>query len=119
MDGSDEQQCETIVVDPSYLENEPPPALRHKDTKIPRKPEVNMIIDIWNILGIAEVDSLLEIQFNIVLLWIDPRLTYRNLKAKEYLNTAAETREPRENIWFPRVVFYNTKNRDESQVFTQ
>ena len=102
---------------PSYLENEPPPALPQEDnTKVLRKPEVNIRIDIWNILSIAEVDSLLEIQFLIVLIWKDPRLLYRNLKEKSHLNTASETREPRKNIWYPRVVFYNTKNRDESQV---
>ena len=105
-------------MNPSYLENEPPPALPQEDnTKVLRKPEVNIRIDIWNILSIAEVDSLLEIQFLIVLIWKDPRLLYRNLKEKSHLNTASETREPRKNIWYPRVVFYNTKNRDEFQVF--
>ena len=117
IDGSDEQHCETIIVGSSYLVNEPAPEI-NDNTRVPRKPEVNIRIDIWNILSIVEVDSLLEIQFKITLLWKDSRLTFRNLKEKQYQNTASETREPLQNIWYPRVVFYNTKNRDESQVFT-
>ena len=76
-----------------------------------------MIVDIWNILNVAEVDSLLEIQFKLVLLWRDSRLMFRNLKDSLHLNTAGETNEPRKDIWYPRIVFYNTKNRDESKVF--
>ena len=75
-----------------------------------------MKVDIWNILNVAEVDSLLEIQFKLVLLWKDPRLMFRNLKHSMHLNTAGETKEPRKDIWYPRIVFYNTKNRDESKV---
>lgn len=67
-----------------------------------------------NILDIAEVDSLLELQFNLVLSWRDQRLGFRNLKDSDYLNTVSY--EEALSIWYPKVVFFNTKEKNVAKV---
>ena len=73
-----------------------------------------MKIDLLNILDIAEVDSLLELQFNLVLSWRDQRLGFRNLKDSDYLNTVSY--EEALSIWYPKVVFFNTKEKNVAKV---
>jgi hypothetical protein len=48
------------------------------------------------------------------LMWRDPRLTFHNLKNETYQNTIGIV--DAEKIWQPVVVFYNTKDRDETKV---
>ena len=60
------------------------------------------------------MDSLLELQFNLILYWRDQRLWFRNLKDSEYLNTV--THKEAESIWYPKVVFFNTKEKVVAKV---
>jgi hypothetical protein len=46
--------------------------------------------------------------------WRDERLTFHNLKNETYLNTVGK--EDGEKIWQPVVVFYNTKDWEETKV---
>ena len=73
-----------------------------------------MKIDLLNILEIAEVDSLLELQFNLILNWRDQRLQFRNLKEADYLNTV--THEEAHSIWYPKLEFFNTKEKLVAEV---
>ena len=60
------------------------------------------------------MDSLLELQFNLVLYWRDQRLMFRNLKNLEYLNTVSYKEAL--SIWYPKVVFFNTKEKAVAKV---
>ena len=73
-----------------------------------------MKIDLLNILDIAEVDSLLELQFNLILNWRDQRLQFRNLKESDYLNTVSH--EEAHSIWYPKLEFFNTKEKLVAEV---
>jgi hypothetical protein len=46
--------------------------------------------------------------------WRDPRLVFYNLKNETYLNPIGIVDAAK--IWQPVVVFYNTKDRDETTV---
>ena len=112
-DGSDEVDCGKFHIDKSYLGNYPAPSLDENNISS-NKSKVVLKIDLLNILDIAEVDSLLELQFNLVLSWRDQRLGFRNLKDSDYLNTVSY--EEALSIWYPKVVFFNTKEKNVAKV---
>ena len=112
-DGSDELDCGKFHIDKSYLQNYPAPTLDENNVSL-NKTEVVLKIDLLNILDIAEVDSLLELQFNLILNWRDQRLQFRNLKESDYLNTVS--REEAHSIWYPKLVFFNTKEKFVAKV---
>lgn len=67
-DKSDEIDCAMIEIDRSYIKDIPaPPKLMNILT------EVNISVDIFAILEINEVDSLISIQFQLDMTWFDPR----------------------------------------------
>jgi hypothetical protein len=47
-------------------------------------------------------------------MWRDPRVMFLNLKNETYLNTIGM--DDAKKIWQPVVVFYNTKDWDETKV---
>ena len=65
-------------------------------------------------MDIVEVDSLLELQFDLVLYWRDQRLKFRNLKNSTYLNTVSHKEAT--SIWYPKIEFFNTKEKDVAKV---
>ena len=109
-DGSDETDCETVHIASSYLAKDPPPILY----KSSEKSEVRVNVFLLKILDIDEVQSHVELQFNMDLHWRDSRLRFNNLKNETHLNTVSEV--DAKKLWYPRVVFHNTKNKVESQV---
>ena len=107
LDKSDEFDCAMVSVDKSYIKDMPaPPQHGDKLTKI------TVSIDLMSILEISEVDSSIEFQFQIYLTWLDPRLTFQNLKDEQFLNTISSLDE--EKIWIPQVVFFNNPSKLES-----
>ena len=74
-----------------------------------------MDIHLSNILNIAEVDSLMEIQFMLSMSWRDHRLMFRNLKASDHLNIVSH--QEALDIWYPKIVFFNTKEKNVEKVY--
>ena len=62
---------------------------------------------IESILDINEVNSLMQIQFEIILSWIDSRLEYVNMKKELNLLSCNE----RSKLWLPSLIFPNTKEK--------
>ena len=112
-DGSDEFDCGKFHVEKSYLHDYPAPTLDENNISL-NKTDVVLKIDLLNILDKAEVDSLLELQFNLILNWRDQRLRFRNLKESDYLNTVSH--EEAHSIWYPKLVFFNTKEKSVAKV---
>ena len=106
-DGSDEIDCGTIQVDKSYLKDQPPAPT---NSASPSRYQVVLSIDISNVLSIDEVESVLKLQYHLVLTWLDPRLKYRNLKRDSHLNGGSK------DIWYPRLVFFNTMDKEDTKV---
>ena len=110
-DGSDEHYCELVIIATSYLDKNPPPVLNYQKSK---KSEVRTEVHLLKILDIDEVKSHVQLQFNLILYWRDSRLKFKNLRAATHLNTVSEANAKK--IWYPKVVFYNTNHKFESQV---
>ena len=72
-----------------------------------------LTIDVIEVLDLIEVESAMVLQYRMTLMWKDQRLKFRNLKEDTFLNTVG--REDAAKIWYPKVVFYNTREMEETQ----
>ena len=108
-DASDEVNCHKIAVPESYLNEVPIPP---DDGKV--LADISLSIDVIRVLELEEVESEMKLQYRLTLRWKDPRVTFRNLKEDTYLNTVGN--DDAAKIWYPQVVFYNTKNMEETKV---
>jgi hypothetical protein len=66
-----------------------------------------LLVEVTSILDLDEVQSRIELQFKMVLQWIDPRLRYKNLNSNDNLNSL--TPNEKDQLWLPILVFSNTK----------
>ena len=73
-----------------------------------------MDLEIWAVQSISEVAELFSVKFKLTMSWIDLRLTFLNLKEDSSMNIVG----PRQaaEIWYPIVVFINTRKMDLSKV---
>ena len=108
-DASDELNCEKIMVPKSYLNEAPPPPM---DDDI--FAYIFLSINVIEVLDLNEVDAAMVLQFRMTLRWRDSRVKFRNLKKENFLNTVG--REDAAKIWYPQVVFYNTREMEETKV---
>ena len=102
-DGSDEDRCQLIVMMEGYNKKIPP--LSKKDSEI-IPVNVDITIRLMKVMDIKEVEATIDLQFEIILEWVDDRLTYSNLKKKSSLN--ALTDEDISNVWLPLIIYENT-----------
>ena len=108
-DESDEDKCNKISVPNTYLSYVPAPPSKGQVLA-----NINISVDIGSVLDLIEVDSVMTVIFKLTLRWRDSRATFQNLKKKSFLNMVG--RDDASKIWYPRVIFYNTRNMEETQV---
>ena len=107
-DVTDEKNCITVSIDPNkYLKDKPPPALPGKD-----KAEVRVSLNLLDILSLAVVDMKITTKYELQLEWIDPRITFLNLKENTNLNGLIPFEL--QQIWIPSIIFSNTQADDFS-----
>ena len=106
-DKTDEKECQLVTEDPSYSKGISPPPAKHMSFC-----ELFLSVDIYEILKLDEIGRIFEIKFKMFVTWIDPRLTYQNLKTNKNLNVLQL--EGQRKIWTPDIIFTNTKNSDQS-----
>ena len=104
-DGSDEMGCKIVVEPFGYQKDKPAPP---KDTT-KEKSNININMKLEGIQSISETDNTIGLLFNLEMQWLDPRLTFENLKMTTKLNIL--TSEENKLIWVPLVVFTNTLNK--------
>ena len=75
---------------------------------------VTVHVNISKVLNILEGSEIFSVQFDLLIVWQDPRLTYRNLKEESFMNIVSTSEG--ESIWYPVLVFKNTRDKDESLV---
>jgi len=73
---------------------------------------VTFKVAVLSLDDIQELGMTLNVQFRLTLSWLDPRLTFYNLKGDRRAN--ALTAKEKEAIWTPRIVFNNTDDEVES-----
>ena len=108
-DASDEIDCDKIVVPESYLNEVPPPPMDGEDLA-----NIFISIEVIKILDLHEVNSAMIMQYKMTLTWRDLRVEFKNLKQETFLNTVG--RDDAAKIWYPRIVFYNTREMEETTV---
>ena len=67
--------------------------------------ELNFSLEMKKILKINEVEGTFRTRFVIRRQWLDPRLSYRNLKKESRVNLISPSEAS--TIWFPQMVFEN------------
>ena len=108
-DVSDEKQCQIVSLDEKkYLKDKPPPPLE-KGKRLP----VSLSMNIFNILGIQEVQNMISLKFDLRAAWFDSRLNFYNLKTNPQMNTLISAES--QIIWVPTILFFNTKNNLNSK----
>ena len=110
-DGSDEDGCQLIVMMKGYNKKIPPLSKEYSEI-IPVK--VDVTIRLLKVMDIKEVDATIDLQFEIILEWVDDRLTYNNLKTKSSLN--ALTDEEIHNVWLPLIIYENTDQKETTRL---
>ena len=108
-DASDEFNCEKIMVPKSYLNEAPPPSI--DDDMLT---DIFLSITVIEVMDLNEVNAAMVLQYRMTLRWRDSRIKFRNLKKENFLNTVG--REDAAKIWYPQVVFYNTREMEETKV---
>ena len=108
-DASDEIKCERIVIPESYHNEVPPPPI---DLQL--LANVSLSIEIIEVLDLNEVKDAIELRYTMTLKWRDSRIKFKNLKNETFLNTVS--RSDAELIWYPQIVFYNTKYTERTKV---
>ena len=65
-------------------------------------------------MGIAESENTIDLQFEIILEWKDQRITYYHLMTETFLN--ALTLDEMESIWLPVVIYANTDQKETTRL---
>ena len=77
------------------------------------KSVITVGVSIVNILDVSEVNSFVKVQFQLEIVWRDPRVSFWNLKEGNRINILSKD-EARE-LWLPQIVFLNTEDLEGSE----
>ena len=108
-DGSDELECNTILTDTGYNKFIVPPPLGSKKAL-----DVNLSITIFEIFDVDEVSGSITTKFSFKRDWLDPRVTYLNLRAYPSLNIL--TPADQQILWSPYLVFNNIRSKSSYEI---
>ena len=103
-----------LTLSGGYDKNVPPFKMKSSVDDTITPVAVDVTIRLLKIMGIDEDGNTIDLQFEIMLEWLDYRLDYNNLKEQTYLN--ALTEEDKKNIWLPMVVFDNTDQKEMTRL---
>ena len=103
--------CDKIIVPDSYLNEVPVPPLT--DEPLAR---ILLQVEIISVQELIEVDAIMTLQYKLSFKWMDSRISFQNLKAYDFLNTVGSY--DARKIWHPNVVFYNTRDMEQTKVTT-
>ena len=62
-----------------------------------------------SVLGLNEINSLMKLQLELQVKWMDPRMKFANLKAGEQRNVLSS--EQKQKLWVPSLIFANNKKK--------
>ena len=98
---------------PETYKNEVPAPPKEDDSLA----NIFLSVDITTVLNLDEVESIMTLQYTLTLKWMDSRVTLRNLKHETFLNTIDS--QDASKIWYPKLIFYNTMDKEDTQVCWQ
>merc|ERR1719370_2509788 len=106
-DGSDESECQLLVLKDGYNKMVPPIEMAPDRTMIPVTVDVSIVL--LKIVEIEEENHAIEFQYEIIMKWRDNRLEYHNLKRDTSLNALPEA--DFKKLWLPLVIYENTDQK--------
>ena len=71
-------------------------------------------VNLMKILTLSVVEMKITTKYNLYLEWVDPRITFYNLKENKNLNGLVQLEL--EKIWIPKIIFSNTQSNIFSSV---
>ena len=108
-DGSDEKGCRLFSLTDGYNKVVSPfKRVSNLNETIVTVP-VNVSLKLLKIMGIDERENTIDLQFEIILEWRDPRITYNNLKKDIFFNALME--DEITMIWLPVLIYVNTNQK--------
>ncbi|XP_071537664.1 uncharacterized protein [Panulirus ornatus] len=113
-DGSDEDGCHNVITPPGYRSNLPPAPVVQSHTTTP----ISLVVQIERFSKIDTLNMEVSLDYTVQLSWLDPRLTFSNLKPPPKVNIVLV--EDEKKVWVPEVN-YPTGNgamRLRQQTFT-
>ena len=113
-DESDEKGCKLLILKESYNKNIPPINTVSKTNFSIVPVSVNITISLLKVVSLAEVDHIIQLQFEIMLEWRDNRLTYHNLHKEAALNALSD--EDIKILWIPILLYDNTDQKDTTRL---
>ncbi len=105
---ADEFSCQLVSVDDSYIKDFSPPPNKMTGEKA----TISTDLKILSVYSINEVDDEISVQVQLDITWRDSRLILNDLKPIRRMNTL--TRDSIDKIWFPHIVFNNSRGRVSS-----
>ena len=107
--GSDEEDCKTVVLEKSYRKVAPPALLGVDNEVIPA--DVQVSFTLLDISAIREAQNEIDIKFTTQLKWTEPRATYYNLKEDMSQNNLEKSEAIQ--LWIPNLIYRNNKDNDD------
>ena len=104
LDGSDEQDCGTLIRRQGYKKHLTPVPSKGQDVL------VNLSLNILDI-EVDEANEAFTVRFSWSRNWFDGRLMFKHLKRESDMNTLLT--EEGKAIWFPYLVFNNLRNKED------
>ena len=113
-DGSDEKGCKLFSLVEGYNKVVSPFKMvsNFNDTILPVP--INVSLRLLKMVDIDERDNTIDLQFEIILEWRDPRITYNNLKKAIFFNALTEGQM--KMIWLPVLIYVNTDQKETTRL---
>ena len=112
-DGSDERGCKLFSLTEGYNKVVSPFNISYPAETIVRVP-IDVSLKLLKMVDIDESENTIDLQFEIILEWRDPRITYNNLKKDIFFN--ALTEDKMKMIWLPVLIYDNTDQKETTRL---
>ena len=73
-----------------------------------------MSLKLLKMMDIDERENTIDLEFDIILEWKDPRITYNNLKKDIFFN--ALTEDEMKMVWLPVLIYANTDQKETTRL---
>ena len=106
--------CRLLVLKDGYNKRVPPISAKSALDRSIVPVSVGVSIVLMEVVSIDEVDHSIQLQFEVILNWMENRATYLNLKEKAALNKITD--EDIKNLWLPLLIYTNTDQKKTTRL---
>ena len=106
--------CRLLVLKDGYNKRVPPISAKGALDRSIVPVSVGVSIVLMEVVSIDEVDHSIQLQFEVILNWMENRATYLNLKEKAALNKITD--EDIKKLWLPLLIYTNTDQKKTTRL---